>query len=166
MEITRRVLLATTGTSLVLAGCLSTGNGSNGDSDGGDGGDESTVQVRSHDEFGDILVDADGMSLYLFDIDEQASGESACYDDCADAWPPLTVTDEPIADGGVSAELTTIDRDDGSMQVAANGWPVYYFVDDESPGDTNGQGVNDVWWVIAPDGTKVTEATQRGGGFY
>jgi len=57
---------------------------------------------------------------------------------------------------GVSAELTTFEREDGSTQVAADGWPLYYFAPDEAPGDAKGQGVNDVWWVLAPDGTPVT----------
>lgn len=158
MEITRRALLAATGGSIAMAGCLGdmTGGGS------GDGSGTGTVQVRDHDEFGDILVDADGMTLYLFDADDQGSGESACYDDCADAWPPLTVDGEPTAADGVSADLSTFEREDGATQVAANGWPLYYFASDENPGDVKGQGVNDVWWVVAPDGSKVTEAGDDG----
>ena len=37
-----------------------------------------------------------------------------------------------------------------------NGWPLYYFSGDAAPGDTNGQGVQGIWWVLAPDGTKIT----------
>jgi hypothetical protein len=65
----------------------------------------------------------------------------------------LTVGGEPTAGEGVTAELTTFERGDGTTQVAAAGWPLYYFQDDADPGDANGQGVGGVWWVLAPDGT-------------
>src|SRR5690606_20162860 len=39
-------------------------------------------------ELGTILVDGEGMTLYVFDND--SGGESACYDACASTWPPLT----------------------------------------------------------------------------
>ena len=112
-----------------------------------------TVTVDSHPEHGDILVDGDGMTLYNFDADAQGSEESACHDDCLANWPPLLAEDEPTGGDGVTAELATFERADGDTQVAADGWPLYYFAGDDAPGDANGQGVNDVWWVLAPDGT-------------
>lgn len=158
MVITRRKLLAATGASAAVAGCLG------GVTDGGsDGGSESgTVRVRNHDDFGDILVNSGGMTLYRFDSDEQGSSQSACTGGCVDAWPPLTVEDEPSVGDGVTATLSTFERDDGTTQVAADGWPLYYFASDESPGDTKGQGVNEVWWVVAPDGSKITAAEDGG----
>ena len=126
-------------------------------------GDEAddTVSVASHLGLGDVLVDSDGMTLYMFDADEQGAGESACHDDCADAWPPLTVVQEPTAGDGVTAELDTIERADGPTQVTADGWPLYYFAQDEEPGDATGQGVNDVWWVLGPDGAPVREEPEE-----
>lgn len=161
MAPTRRALLGAAGTSLALTGCLGGTDGSGGDQSG-----TGTVQVRNHDDFGDVLVDADGMTLYLFDADTQGSGESACTGDCLDAWPPLTVDSEPTAGSAVSAPLTTFEREDGTTQVAADGWPLYYFASDSSPGDANGQGVNDVWWVVAPDGARITATPERGGPSY
>lgn len=118
-----------------------------------------TVQVASHPEHGDILVDADGLTLYLFEQDTNGSGSSVCSGQCADAWPPLTVTDEPTAGDGVTATLSTFERQSGKTQVAAGGWPLYHFASDSEPGDAEGQGVGDVWWVIAPDGTAVKPET-------
>lgn len=112
-----------------------------------------TVSVRSHPDLGEILVGPDGRTLYMFDRDTEGSGASVCADGCAEAWPPLTVEGEPSAGDAVTAELTTFERDDGTTQVAAGGWPLYYFASDESPGDVNGQGRGDVWWVLGPDGT-------------
>lgn len=114
-----------------------------------------TVGVSSHPDLGDVLVDADGLTLYMFDRDTQGAGESACYDGCASSWPPLTVDGDAAAGDGVTASLSTFERENGDMQVAANGWPLYYFASDEEPGDVNGQGVADVWWVLRPDGTPV-----------
>ncbi|MBT8200329.1 MAG: hypothetical protein KJO36_07420 [Acidimicrobiia bacterium] len=101
---------------------------------------------------GDVLADGDGNVLYLFLPDAQ--GPSVCNGDCAAAWPPLPVG--PIAGSGVDAGLMgTATRDDGTEQVTYNGWPLYYFQNDSAPGDTNGQGINDVWFVVSPDGEGV-----------
>lgn len=114
-----------------------------------------SVNVYSHEELGDILADSEDMVLYMFDSDTQGESASTCYDGCAQAWPPLVTSGEPTAGDGVTAELTTFEREDGEMQVAANGWPLYYFQNDESPGDANGQAVNDVWWVLDTEGNPV-----------
>ena len=179
------MLLAASGTTLVLAGCLGddddgddaatdddTGVDDTGD-DPGDGTDDetdddpgapadATIDVFDHDEYGEILVDGDGMTLYNFDSDTQGAGESTCYDGCANDWPPLTVTDEATASEAVTAELTTFERDGGETQVAADGWPLYHFAADTEPGDTTGQGVNDVWWVLAPDGSLIRDDPDEG----
>ena len=116
-----------------------------------------TVTVSDHPEHGDILTDGDGWTLYMFEEDTQDAGESACHDECAEQWPPLILLDEdePTAGEDVTAELTTFEREDGQTQVAANGWPLYYYVEDEEAGDATGQGFNDVWWVLDPEGTPV-----------
>lgn len=98
---------------------------------------------------GEIVVDDGGNTLYVFIPDD--GGDSTCYDDCAEAWPPLEGAAQ--ASGSLDASLLgTISRTDGAEQVTYNGWPLYYFANDAAPGDTNGQGVNDVWYVIAPSG--------------
>jgi len=114
-----------------------------------------TVQVRSHPDLGDILVDSAERTLYMFDSDTQGEGASTCSGGCADAWPPLTVDGEPAARADVTAELTTFEREEGSMQVAANGWPLYYYASDTEPGAATGQGASDVWWVLDPAGRPV-----------
>lgn len=118
-----------------------------------------TVRVAAHPELGDILVGSDGRTLYMFDPDTQGDGTSTCSGGCAEAWPPLTVEASPTAGAAVTAELDTFERTDGTTQITANGWPLYYFANDEVAGDANGQGVNDVWWVLRPDGTPVRTAT-------
>lgn len=112
------------------------------------------VAVASTD-LGDVLVDGDGMTLYLFDPDE--AGESTCYDDCAANWPPLEGPVE-AGDGTDPALLGTTDRTDGTLQATYAGWPLYRFVGDGEPGDVTGQGVQEVWWVLSPAGERLTAA--------
>jgi predicted lipoprotein with Yx(FWY)xxD motif len=103
-------------------------------------------------ELGEVLVDADGRTLYVFDPDAQ--GPSTCDDGCAASWPPVVVDAEPSAGAGVDAGLLeTAPRTDGTTQATYDGWPLYRWVGDGAPGDATGQGVQDVWWVIAADGT-------------
>ena len=68
---------------------------------------------------------------------------------CASSWPPLLVND-----GGATGvpNLTTITRDDGLLQAAYDGRPLYFFTGDNKTGDTNGQGLNGAWWSVDYDG--------------
>jgi predicted lipoprotein with Yx(FWY)xxD motif len=107
---------------------------------------------------GTYLVDGQGKSLYLFVPD--TNGSSTCYGPCAAAWPPLTVTATPKAGSGVNAAmLATTNRTDGTKQVTYAGHPLYYWTGDTHPGDTTGQGLNNLgglWWLVAPSGTAIT----------
>ena len=105
---------------------------------------------------GDILVDQDGKTLYMFMKDTQGSGASTCGEGCVANWPPLTADAAPTAGDGLDDDdFTMITRDDGSTQVAYYGWPLYYFANDAAAGDTNGQGVGGVWWVVDAEGNPI-----------
>ena len=108
-----------------------------------------TVFVRQDPALGPILTDQNGMTLYLFTNDTE-EGVSACFDQCVENWPLFTAEEPLTLPFGMDGELTTIDRGDGTTQIAYNGIPLYYFARDEMPGQTNGQGVGDVWFVVAP----------------
>ena len=122
-----------------------------------------TVNVSESTEFGPILVDGDGFSLYLFMADTQNSGTSTCGDDdgCTTEWPPLLTEGDPVAGEGVDATLLgTITRDDGSTQVTYNGWPLYLFHEDMAAGDTNGQAVDEfggLWYLVSPTGETILQ---------
>lgn len=106
---------------------------------------------------GEIVVDGDGMTVYMFDSDTQGAGVSTCEGQCAANWPAVT-TDGDVPDAeGVTGELGTIAGVDGATQVTLNGWPLYYFAGDTAPGAVAGQGVNDVWWVLSPAGERMAE---------
>ncbi|CAN5177984.1 lipoprotein [soil metagenome] len=113
---------------------------------------EAAVQVATSD-LGEILNDPEGRTLYLFLPDGQ--GDPTCYDDCAATWRAFTET--VTAGAGLDASLlATAPRTDGTEQVTYNGWPLYYFAGDEAPGDTNGQGIGDIWWVLGPAGEAIS----------
>ena len=112
-----------------------------------------TVMVAESD-LGQILVDGEGRTLYMFKPD--TDGTSTCYDECEANWPPLMVTGDITVGEGLDASLfTTTERTDGSTQVKAGAWPLYYFANDAAPGDTNGQDVGDVWYVVSPTGEPI-----------
>jgi predicted lipoprotein with Yx(FWY)xxD motif len=101
---------------------------------------------------GPIVTDDAGVTLYVFTND--TGGESTCYDQCAANWPALEATGEPAAGEGITGELGTTERTDGTRQVTFAGMPLYYFTPDAGEaGSTKGQGVGGVWFVVGPDGT-------------
>ena len=117
------------------------------------------VVISEHSELGKILTDADGNTLYLFTNDERKI--SNCSGGCAEAWPPLLTGGAPLAGEGLDSErLEVIDRGDGSSQVSYNGWPLYYYRDDASVGDANGQDRGDVWYVVSPFGGPIQTNAQ------
>jgi predicted lipoprotein with Yx(FWY)xxD motif len=111
----------------------------------------SMLLLAESDELGPYLTDSAGMTVYLFTMDQD--NLSTCYDDCAAAWPPLLVQqgEMPVAGDGVDgAKVGLTERDDGAFQVTYDGAPLYFWNGDRQPGDTTGQGVGDVWFVVAP----------------
>ena len=96
-----------------------------------------------------MLVDHKGMALYTFDND--SGGKSACTGKCAENWPPLMATEGDKAEG----KWSIIKRDDGSMQWAFDGKPLYYFVQDKKPGDKTGDKKMDKWHIITNSGPKM-----------
>jgi predicted lipoprotein with Yx(FWY)xxD motif len=114
----------------------------------------SAVLTTADSSLGEIVVDGEGMTVYMFDNDTQGADASVCEGECATNWPAVTTDSENPEVEGVTGEVGTIEGVDGSTQVTLNGWPLYYFVGDEAAGDTNGQGVNQVWWVLTPDGER------------
>jgi predicted lipoprotein with Yx(FWY)xxD motif len=122
--------------------------------------DATTVKTSDNPALGTIFTDPDGMTLYIFLKDTPNSGESTCYDKCAENWPPFTAKEPLTLPSGVPGALGTITRTDGSTQVTYHGWPLYYFAKDKEAGDTYGQDVGDVWYVAVPaegDATPMAE---------
>jgi predicted lipoprotein with Yx(FWY)xxD motif len=133
-------------------------------------GQAATVGI-SNTGIGQILVNSQGRTLYLFKADKGT--KSACTGACAGAWPPLLAKGKPTLGTGVNASLiSTAARPEGTTQLAYNGHPLYLFVKDQKAGETNGQGVSAFgasWFALSSAGNQVTaqpssSSTSGGGG--
>jgi predicted lipoprotein with Yx(FWY)xxD motif len=103
---------------------------------------------------GQILVDAQGRTLYAFTNDVNA--QSTCTGTCAEAWPPQIVDESwTVAPGLDTGIFSTSARADGTLQLMAGKFPLYYFSGDAKPGDVNGQGSGGVWFAVTPNATTV-----------
>ncbi|HEY4278413.1 MAG TPA: hypothetical protein VGM91_09350 [Conexibacter sp.] len=111
----------------------------------------------TRDRVGTILTDR-GRTLYMWVADK--GGMSSCSGACAKAWPPLTTAARPMASGGAQAGmLATTRRPDGTMQVTYAGHPLYFYAEDDSAGQMNGQASKEFgadWFVVAPSGHSIT----------
>src|SRR5712692_2621182 len=107
------------------------------------------VLAQSVGTMGTILVAASNShTVYTFNSD--SPGVSRCTGGCTPSWPPLTIASgvTPSGGPGVTAQLGTITRGDGSLQVTYKGLPLYFFHSDSNPGDTKGNYTG--WSLVKP----------------
>jgi predicted lipoprotein with Yx(FWY)xxD motif len=165
--------------ALVIAGC---GGGSSTTSGTESGGSENasattagegggTISATEIEGLGSVLVDSEGMTVYLFTPDEGGT-ESTCYGSCEALWPPVLAEGKPTAgEGAMSADLGTTKRKDGTTQVTYDGHPVYTFSGDNAPGEANGQEVEGTWFALDEVGAAVggkpsaAETEESSGGY-
>jgi predicted lipoprotein with Yx(FWY)xxD motif len=102
----------------------------------------------SNNNLGSYLVDGSGMTLYSFRAD--SPGESACYGDCLNNWVPFYTENIDTSGKMNTYDFTTINREDGNLQTAYKGQPLYLYRGDSRPGDVNGQGLNKMWFIVSP----------------
>ncbi len=163
----KRIRFITTAPLLLALGLLGcSGSGDTTAEPAGDAGGSSADLSVAETDLGEIVVDGNGMTIYIFDMDTAGSGESTCSGQCLSNWPPVTVdSGQPEVDG-VTGEVDTITATNGETQLTLDGWPLYLYVADAGAGDVTGQAVEDVWWVVSPGGDKITSADSSGSGGY
>jgi predicted lipoprotein with Yx(FWY)xxD motif len=110
--------------------------------------DRTEVRVAAKEGVGSYLADADGKSLYWFTKD--SPGKSACAGPCLAKWPLFYREIKAVPEPLKAADFGSIKRDDGGEQTTFRGYPLYYWSGDASAGDTKGQGLNGVWFLIDP----------------
>jgi predicted lipoprotein with Yx(FWY)xxD motif len=110
-----------------------------------------SVFVASNMALGAVLVNTQSRTLYYFVPDR--GGRIVCAGQCANVWPPLFATSmAPTAGAALPGQLGVVARA-SSEQVTYNHWPLYTFVGDRGPDQTNGQGVfgfGGKWFVATP----------------
>jgi predicted lipoprotein with Yx(FWY)xxD motif len=155
-RITIIVAVVATAASVVLLILLLTRSGGGKDavaSGDGQSAPAPSVSVR-RTKLGQILTDARGRTLYLFDSDDR--NRSHCFAGCAEVWPPVLVTGHPRAGAGVSqSDLTTIRRGKSGRQLVYAGHPLYRLDADTRAGQTQGEGFGGTWWLVAPSGKRI-----------
>ena len=109
--------------------------------------------TTAESDLGTILVDAEGRTVYIFMPDAQ--GTPTCTAECASNWPPL-IGDATAGSGADQALVGTAEHPEVGEMITYNNWPLYHFAGDSAPGDTNGQGLQDIWFVVGADGEPIT----------
>lgn len=114
-----------------------------------------TLKLGTSAALGNYLTDGSGRALYLYSKDfPAASGAAAstavsnCSGGCLTAWPVFHAETIAPGPGLRAADFGELTRADGSKQTTFHGWPLYYFASDTQPGDTKGEGVGNVWFVL------------------
>jgi predicted lipoprotein with Yx(FWY)xxD motif len=166
--VTRRNLIkssaAIAAAATVLAGC---GGNSTPASSQAPAKPDATLGVANNSNLGNLLVDSEGDTVYLFEKD--TSTKSTCTGACAKSWPPVPASSKPtVADGLSASKVGTTRRSNGKLQLTYAGHPLYTFQGDSQPGDASGQGVNAFgaqWFVVSSSGAANTKAGSSGGGF-
>ncbi|MDX6231475.1 MAG: hypothetical protein QOH68_426 [Nocardioidaceae bacterium] len=114
-----------------------------------------TEIVVADSQYGPMLFSKGKQAIYLFDV--ETTDEPRCYDDCAEAWPPVLTAGEPVAGEAVKASLLgTTERSDGTTQVTYGGHPLYYYAH-EDPGEVECHDIflnGGTWYVVRPDGKR------------
>ena len=125
-------------------------------------GSAPSLEVGTSEQWGEHLVTADGMSVYLYVLDED--GELACVDACVNNWPPVLAEEggEPTLGEGLDPELLgTVERPDGAEQLTYGGHPLYTFRRDTEAGHTRGQALGNQFFLVSVEGEAVTEQQEQ-----
>ena len=170
---THLLMLFAVAGALAIAGCGgSSGDSTEGETSSGSSSSGMTVTGTSIEGLGTVLVDSEGFTVYAFARDK--GDVSSCNGACAESWPPVIAEGTPTAgEGAMSSQLGTTKRKDGTEQVTYSGHPIYTFVDDQSPGEANGNestAFGGEWQALAESGATVegqrsAETESSGGGY-
>src|SRR4030065_1099244 len=95
---------------------------------------EAVINVTPDPTLGQILVDGEGMTLYMFTKDE--ADKSNCNAACLAKWPPLLTQGNPTLGSGVDASMVgSAALAAGTKIVTYNHMPLYYFINDSKSGE-------------------------------
>jgi predicted lipoprotein with Yx(FWY)xxD motif len=146
---------------LAAAGC---GGGSSGPASAAVPSATGELLSAQATSLGTILVGGNGRTVYEFANDK--NGASTCTGACTANWPFVPAPASlPASLPGVTGRLGTTTRSDGARQLTVGAHPLYNFVGDSAPGQTNGQGIvlnGGLWTTASPAGAPVTTPASTG----
>lgn len=163
-----RALMAV-GAALLLAACAksaaSTGGGAYGTTSTSTS-TSSSISSANVGSVGNVLVGADGRTLYLFTPEK--GGTIACTGSCATTWPAvlaLSGAKSVGASGGADGSMVgTVKLSDGTLEVTYNGWPLHTYAGDSAGGQANGQGIGGQWFAVTTSGSAAGSGNTSGSG--
>jgi predicted lipoprotein with Yx(FWY)xxD motif len=109
-----------------------------------------TVNVTTDAKYGQILVDSQGRTVYIFDKDMGTT--SACTGGCASNWPAVVAAGTPQGGSGVNSSMLGTAQGQVAGQVTYNGHLLYRYAPDTGPGDVKGAAIPG-WHPVTPAGT-------------
>lgn len=122
---------------------------------------EKEVGLQTDATLGKHLVDKQNHSLYFFSDDP--NGADSCTGGCQPFWPIFNVdnlTADKLGDGLDISDFGSVISVSGKKQVTYKGWPLHYYAPlvngtntQEAPGQTQGEGIDNIWFVAKPDYT-------------
>lgn len=120
---------------------------------------EQRIKLQQDAKLGTYFTDVSGRSLYYFTKD--AKDLEACQGECIQHWPLFASEQLHIPATMNADDFSVLTRPDGVKQWTYKGWPLYYFAGDQAAGDTNGQGLGGVWYVVQPQTADRTAASAQ-----
>ena len=119
---------------------------------------DESVLIANNKNVGFYLTDTSGKTLYFFTKD--TPGVSTCTGTCLGLWPAFNADSVTAPSVLNPSDFTPVTRYDGVKQTAFKGRPLYFYSGDAKPGEANGQGFNNVWYVAATTGTTPVVTTK------
>lgn len=114
-----------------------------------------TIKLVSSTDLGSFLTDKEGNTLYYFTRDVE--GKNVCTGGCAPVWPIFYEPTIQVSGDLQASDFTTQTTASGQPQTVYKGWPLYYYAPlvngqntREAAGQTTGNGVGNVWYVVSP----------------
>jgi predicted lipoprotein with Yx(FWY)xxD motif len=112
----------------------------------------STIKLVTNAQYGRIITDSNGRTLYYFLKDTPGAMTSACTGACIGIWPAFYAPTVQVPDPLIASSFDDFVRADGTQQTTFMGWPLYYYASDTAPGDAKGYGFNNLWYVVGSSG--------------
>jgi predicted lipoprotein with Yx(FWY)xxD motif len=116
-----------------------------------------TINTSSKTGIGTYLVDGNGRTLYWTTLD--SVGQSNVTGTVLANWPVFYNSNIIVPSSLNASDFGSIVRADGTNQTTYKGRPIYYYINDQTAGNTFGQGINGIWFAVDPTLSGPTPAT-------
>ncbi|MFJ7271046.1 SCO0930 family lipoprotein [Streptomyces sp. NPDC099050] len=124
----------------------------------GAGKESAPLSAVDDAKLGKLMVDARGRTLYRFGKDSAWPMKFGCLDSCLNTWKPAAPVEREKAVGIAAGLVGSVERPDGTRQLTIDCWPVYLYTGDTAPGQTNGHGLQGLWFAVNDAGEKIPAA--------